>query len=75
MDCPTENIERYFDETNKHIDDVIKSGGAVFVHCLVGMSRSSTIVIAYLISKGMNFKQAFELCKRKHQITNPNYGF
>ena len=47
----------------------------MFVHCLAGVSRSSSIIIAYLISKGMGYKDALELCKKNHRDTFPNYGF
>ena len=40
-----------------------------------GVSRSTTIVIAYLIGKGMNFNEAFETVKKARPCTSPNEGF
>lgn len=50
-DSKLENIECLFYETNFFIQDVLKEGGKVLVHCVQGVSRSVTICIAYLIWK------------------------
>ena len=48
----------------------------VFVHCFAGVSRSSTIIIAYLMKiKGMTFEQALQFTKDKRRIISPNPGF
>ena len=47
----------------------------ILVHCSVGMSRSVSIVAAYLISKGMTYDTAMSLIKRNRPIANPNQGF
>ena len=51
QDIPNENISRYFDETVRWMSTAIDYGGKVFVHCWAGISRSSTIVIAFLMYK------------------------
>jgi len=43
----TENIYRFFEEAY----NFIKEGKIVFVHCHAGVSRSASIVIAYLMKK------------------------
>jgi protein-tyrosine phosphatase len=48
---------------------------AVLCHCLVGMSRSVTVVIAYLmLMKGMTLRDAAGLVKDKRPIAYPNLG-
>lgn len=50
-------------------------GRNVIVHCSVGMSRSSSIVIGFLILKGMSFHSAYSLVKQQRPIIQPNEGF
>ena len=45
------NIKKYFQEGIEFIENALESGGCVFVHWAAGVSRSSTIVIAYLMKK------------------------
>jgi len=48
----------------------------VLVHCLAGMSRSATIVIAYLLATTpMTAQEATEFVRSKRSIIRPNYGF
>ena len=48
----------------------------VLVHCLAGMSRSATIVIAYLLATtSMTAREATEFVRSKRRIIRPNYGF
>ena len=48
----------------------------VLVHCLAGMSRSATIVIAYLLATtAMTTTEATEFVRSKRSIIRPNYGF
>lgn len=50
-------------------------GRNVIVHCSVGMSRSVSMVVGYLILKGMPFSTALNLVKRRRPIADPNSGF
>lgn len=72
-DSPYTNISKYFDEC---IDFIKTSKGNVLVHCAMGISRSATIVIAYLIiEKKMSYTEAYLYLKNKRNIINPNEGF
>jgi len=57
MDVPSTNILSYFDNASQFIDSVLKTSfGKILVHCYAGVSRSATIVIAYLIKKNPEAK-------------------
>ncbi|MFY9457647.1 MAG: dual specificity protein phosphatase [Candidatus Spechtbacterales bacterium] len=48
-----------------------ESGEAVIVHCVAGISRSPSFVVAYLVWRGMTFKDAWKLVKEKHPDAGP----
>jgi protein-tyrosine phosphatase len=75
-DITSFNIMEYFDQTSDFIDNKLSCGENVLVHCMCGISRSSTIVIAYLIKKkGYSLEYAMEFVKSKRNCINPNIGF
>jgi len=75
-DTPTANLKRFFFKTSDFIDQGLHQNKAVFVHCLMGVSRSSSIVIAYLmIHRNMSFQTALELVRSKRSCVQPNPGF
>ena len=72
MDIDYENIIQYFGECLNFIKGEEKS----LVHCAGGISRSPTIVIAYLMwSKKMNYNEANKFVKLKKNNIRPNSGF
>lgn len=74
-DSPTTKIEVHFRTVTKFIENGIREGGRVLVHCAMGYSRSATCAIAYLmICEGMSAVKACETVKSKH-ICRPNNGF
>ena len=48
-DVPSANLAPYFDKVANKMNEVISRGGRVLVHCMAGVSRSSTLCIAYLM--------------------------
>lgn len=76
LDSPTADIKQFFDETNKFIKEAISNLGSVLVHCHAGISRSSTIILAYMIGElGYKLDEALKLCQEKRSKINPNKGF
>ncbi|XP_021291262.1 dual specificity protein phosphatase 1B-like [Herrania umbratica] len=76
MDREDTNLMQHFDECFSFIDEAKRLGGAVLVHCFMGISRSVTVVVAYLMKKrGMSFSQALEHVKRRRPQASPNSGF
>ncbi len=70
-DSENTNIIQYFKEALKFID----SSEKVFVHCLGGISRSATFVIAYFMWKNkMTYEESFKMIL-EHRLCGPNFGF
>lgn len=75
-DDGTDRISKFFDDCCDFIAEKRKSGVSVLVHCAAGISRSATIVIAYLMKKkGYSMKGACDLTSSKRGIVMPNPGF
>ena len=65
-----------FFETIQFIESAISNGGRVFVHCVQGVSRSTTFILSYLIWKERNtFRSLNEDVKLKRPVCSPNAGF
>ena len=59
-----------------HRGGLVDGGDAVLVHCMQGVSRSSTVVVAYLMRhRGMTFDTALALAQKKRPRVRPNAGF
>lgn len=75
-DLPSTDITVFFDECFLFINDVIKAEGNVLVHCMAGVSRSPSIIIAYLMkSKKLKFREAYDYVKCHRPVICPNEGF
>lgn len=75
-DQATEDISRYFVEACDFIEKAKVEGHGVLVHCTMGMSRSCTIVLAYLVRhRGMSLAQALSHVKERRPVVSPNPGF
>ncbi|KAK5167571.1 uncharacterized protein LTR77_007270 [Saxophila tyrrhenica] len=75
-DDPNENLLAHFSEACKFIEQALEGGGAVFVHCAMGKSRSATICCAYLMQKfGGTPDQALMWVCEGRPVCDPNPGF
>eukprot|EP01084_Bolivina_argentea_P078372 142200_1 len=64
-----------YNEEKKDNQYILKKN-RVFVHCKHGISRSSTIVISYLMKeRKMKFCEALTFVKNKREVIQPNIGF
>lgn len=76
LDDPTFSLVPVIEEAYIFIEDALKSKGVILVFCNVCVSKSVTIIIAYLVVKyKMSFERAFEKVKRVRKIASPNLGF
>jgi hypothetical protein len=75
-DGHTEDINCMFYDVIEFIEDAHKRQGKVFVHCQQGVSRSSAMLICYLMWKtGQDYNATHEAVKRIRGVSNPNTGF
>ena len=72
-DCIEENIGQFFDQA---FDFIEAADGRVFVHCGAGISRSGSIVIAYIMRKeGKSYEEAVSFVRERRSSVKPNDGF
>ncbi|RKF64909.1 Tyrosine-protein phosphatase yvh1 [Erysiphe neolycopersici] len=81
-DIETENLLEIFEKTGAWIKEALKNGdegkpGVVLVHCAMGISRSVTIVLAYLLRENVTLEvsDALSLVQRARPKAHPNDGF
>ncbi len=70
------DIAQFFERTNAFIADGIASGYSVLVHCQQGVSRSASLILAYLIrTQAMALKGAYMHLKQRRPLVKPNSNF
>lgn len=89
-DSPVTNLYKYFAQTHELIQYNINKNNNILVHCMAGISRSATIIIAYLmkthatklkLENDINFVPypmlpgIIQYVKDKRPCINPNPGF
>jgi len=76
-DTPGTDLSKIFEESIGFINAALNvKGNKVLVHCRAGISRSVTIICAYLIAtKRITAKAALKLVRKKRSHANPNFGF
>lgn len=71
-DFPSNNIIQFF----KECIEFIETSSKTYVHCMCGISRSSTIVIAYLMWKTKaTYYESYFFVKNRRKYIAPNDGF
>ena len=75
-DNPSSDLKIYFSKGYQFISDALSAGGRILVHCNLGVSRSSTIVIAHLMkSRQWTLKVAHNYVRDRRTCIRPNRGF
>ncbi|KAJ1934074.1 tyrosine/serine/threonine protein phosphatase [Linderina pennispora] len=67
------DLHKYFDECFAFIDAARSRNENVLVHCQLGVSRSASLVIAYVMrTLGMGFSAAYEYVQSRAPCISPN---
>ncbi|XP_063077529.1 uncharacterized protein LOC134467619 [Engraulis encrasicolus] len=75
FDCPSFDLSPFFYSAAKFIKSAMDISGKVLVHCAMGLSRSSTLVLAYLmIHENKTLPDAIREVAQNRNIC-PNQGF
>lgn len=70
-------IHKYFYQCFQFIDSAMeKPGKCILLHCQMGISRSASLVIAYLMkARSWSLQKAFKFVKDLRPVVKPNRGF
>ncbi|KAK1150849.1 dual specificity protein phosphatase 10-like [Acipenser oxyrinchus oxyrinchus] len=75
-DSSKQNLQQYFEEAFEFIEEAHQCGQGVLIHCQAGVSRSATLVIAYLMKHTlMTMTDAYKYVKGKRPVISPNLNF
>lgn len=80
-DRPDEDINHVFEPSRQFIEAALQNpNNTVLVHCYMGMSRSASVVVYYLMSRLIGPTEsrlyyALWQLRRKHSLANPNRGY
>ena len=76
QDTPSEDLTSVLYDVFDFFEAARSVSGNVFVHCSQGVSRSATLVIAYLMWRwDKPYDEVFAAVKAKRGVANPNIGF
>ncbi|KAK7792218.1 hypothetical protein R5R35_007476 [Gryllus longicercus] len=74
-DTPREDLVSHFEEASEFIKNA-QEEGQILIHCYFGVSRSATIVIAYMMKKyQISLDEAYERVQAQRRFVRPNPGF
>ena len=75
-DLPTFKITPHLEKATSFINQAQINNGIILVHCQLGISRSTSCVIAYMIKyMGYTAMNALDFIKKKRPQVMPNFGF
>jgi hypothetical protein len=76
IDKSSFSISNYFDEITNLINELIKDGKKILIHCREGISRSPAFAIAYLMKyHDKSYNDAHDFIKNNRNKIALNFGF
>lgn len=75
-DLPSQNLVQHFKESIMFMHECRLKGEGCLVHCLAGVSRSVTLVVAYIMTlTGRGWQEALAAVRVVRPSAQPNLGF
>ncbi|KAL7714848.1 dual specificity protein phosphatase [Entamoeba marina] len=75
-DVPEAQLSSILPTSLLFIDENLKRNRSILIHCECGISRSASILIAYIMKKnGVTYKEALKTVEQKRKCVMPNQGF
>ncbi|KAL1232629.1 Dual specificity protein phosphatase [Trichinella spiralis] len=75
-DSSNENIIKHVSTVNDFIHRARLDGGVVLIHCMMGVSRSVTLSMAYIMSvTDLGWRDALNVIRSARRQANPNFHF
>uniref|UniRef100_A0A8D8VDZ6 Dual specificity protein phosphatase 19 n=2 Tax=Cacopsylla melanoneura TaxID=428564 RepID=A0A8D8VDZ6_9HEMI len=75
-DEPGYNLSQHFTQCFSYIDRCHDNHSIIYVHCNAGVSRSATLVLAYVMKRhSLGLTQAIDMVKKVRPCIKPNPGF
>ncbi|XP_035192737.1 dual specificity protein phosphatase 22-A-like [Oxyura jamaicensis] len=75
-DSSSQNLMQHFKECIKFIHECRLHGGGCLVHCLAGVSRSTTVLVAYLMTvTELGWERCLAATRAARSYASPNPGF
>lgn len=75
-DTVEEKLSGHLQKGIEYISNAVKKDERVLVHCFAGLSRSASMVCAYLMKENMwTFEKSLEVVRKGRPNAHPNAGF
>ncbi|XP_017328111.1 dual specificity protein phosphatase 22-B [Ictalurus punctatus] len=75
-DLPTQDLKKHFKQSIMFMHECRLKGEGCLVHCLAGVSRSVTLVVAYIMTvTGLGWQEALAAVRVARPCATPNPGF
>lgn len=69
-------IDEHFDSVTQHIKSSVENNIPTLIHCFAGVSRSVTLVAAYLCeAQSCNYNEALNYIKARRCVADPSFTF
>ena len=75
-DIQKASLKEHFNDTTNFIKEALESNGGCIVHCMAGVSRSATIMTAFIMQhQQIRLRHAFRFLGKCRPQVNPNQTF
>ena len=75
-DVESTDLLKHLDCTYKFIKSAKEQGGRVLIHCKMGISRSATVTVSFLMKEyNSGLEETLQMVKQKRSVVKPNKAF